>query len=97
MATTYDSNVLSSISSNLLNNLQGGKMTKRNKLSKQEKKILGNYEALRGIKENTILSGGIAKKRKANLDDYDNIGYVDNSDDVDFGLDNGLDNYNKED
>jgi len=71
-------------------------MTKRNKLSKQEKKILSNYEALRGIKENTILSGGIAKKRKANLDDYDNIGYVDNSDDVDFGLDN-YNNYNKED
>ena len=48
---------------------------------------------MRGIKENTILTGGIAKKRKANLDDYDNIGYVDNSDDVDFGLDN-YDNYN---
>lgn len=64
-------------------------MPKRNKLSKAEKKILSNYEALRGIKENTILSGGIAKKRKANLDDYDNVGYVNNStDDVDFGLDN---------
>ena len=59
------------------------------KLTKKEKEILGNYEALRGIKENTILSGGIAKKRKANLDDYDNVGYVNNStDDVDFGLDN---------
>ena len=59
------------------------------KLTKKEKEILGNYEALRGIKENTILSGGIAKKRKANLDDYDNMGYVNNStDDVDFGLDN---------
>ena len=68
-------------------------MPKR-KLSKKEKKILNNYEALRGIKENTILSGGIAKKRKANLDDYDNIGYVDNSNDIDFGLDNY--NNNKE-
>ena len=59
------------------------------KLTKKEKEILSNYEALRGIKENTILSGGIAKKRKANLDDYDNMGYVNNStDDVDFGLDN---------
>ena len=66
------------------------------KLTKKEKEILNNYEALRGIKENTILSGGRAKKRKANLDDYDNIGYVGNSDDVDFGLDN-YDNYNKED
>ena len=61
------------ISVNLLNNLQGGKHDKKKaKLSKQEKKILSNYEALRGIKENTILSGGIAKKRKASLDDYDN-------------------------
>ena len=64
------------------------------KLTKKEKEILTNYEALRGIKENTILTGGIAKKRKANLDDYDNMGYVDNStNDVDFGLDN-YDNYN---
>ena len=71
-------------------------MTKR-KLTKKEKEILNNYEALRGIKENTILSGGIAKKRKANLDDYDNMSLVDNStNDVDFGLDN-YDNYNKED
>jgi len=92
VATTYDNNVYSSSSVNLLNNLQGGKMTKRNKLSKQEKKILGNYEALRGIKENTILSGGIAKKRKANLDEYDKQGYEDNQHDIDFGLDN----YNKE-
>ena len=67
----------------------------RKKLTKKEKKILSNYEALRGIKENTILSGGIAKKRKASLDDYDNIGYVDNSNDIDFGLDNY--NNNKED
>jgi len=67
------------------------------KLTKKEKEILTNYEALRGIKENTILSGGIAKKRKASLDDYDNMGYVDNStNDVDFGLDN-YNNYNKED
>ena len=66
----------------------------RKKLTKKEKKILSNYEALRGIKENTILSGGIAKKRKASLDDYDNIGYVDNSNDIDFGLENY--NNNKE-
>ena len=64
------------------------------KLTTKEKEILNNYEALRGIKENTILSGGRAKKRKANLDDYDNIGYVDNSNDIDFGLDNY--NNNKE-
>ena len=68
-------------------------MTKRNKLSKKEKKILGNYEALRGIKEDTILSGGIAKKRKPSLDEYDTQGYEDNQHDIDFGLDN----YNKED
>ena len=68
-------------------------MPKR-KLTKKEKEILTNYEALRGIKENTILTGGIAKKRKANLDDYDNMSLVDNStNDVDFGLDN-YDNYN---
>ena len=71
-------------------------MPKR-KLTKKEKEILTNYEALRGIKENTILSGGIAKKRKPTLDDYDNISLVDNStNDVDFGLDN-YNNYNKED
>jgi len=69
-------------------------MTKRNKLSKQEKKILGNYEALRGIKEDTILSGGIAKRKKASLDEYDTQGYEDNQHDIDFGLNNydNLDN-----
>ena len=61
-------------------------MTKRNKLSKQEKKILTNYEALRGIKENTILSGGIAKRKKASLDEYDTQGYEDNQEDIDFGI-----------
>ena len=69
----------------------------RKKLTKKEKKILSNYEALRGIKENTILSGGIAKKRKASRDDYDNIGYVDNSNDIDFGLDNYNNNNKEED
>ena len=93
MATTCNSNVLSSISVNLLNNLQGGKMTKRNKLSKQEKKILGNYEALRGIKEDTILHGGKVVLKRASLDEYDTQGYEDNQHDIDFGLDN----YNKED
>ena len=68
-------------------------MTKRNKLSKQEKKILSNYEALRGIKENTILSGGIAKRKKASLDEYDTQGDEDNLDDINFGLHN----YDKED
>ena len=63
LATISINRLWNIFSVNLLNNLQGGKMTKRNKLSKQEKKILSNYEALRGIKENTILSGGIAKKR----------------------------------
>ena len=63
------------------------------KLTKQEKKILTNYEALMGIKEDTILSGGIAKRKKASLDEYDTQGYEDNQHDIDFGLDN----YNKED
>jgi len=68
-------------------------MPKRNKLSKAEKKILTNYEALRGIKENTILNGGKVVLKKASLDDYDNQGYEDNQENIDFGLDN----YNKED
>ena len=68
-------------------------MTKRNKLSKQEKKILGNYEALRGIKEDTILSGGITVLKKASLDEYDTQGEEDNLDDINFGLHN----YDKED
>ena len=68
-------------------------MTKRNKLSKAEKKILNNYEALRGIKENTILNGGKVVLKKASLDEYDNQGYEDNQEDINFGLDN----YNKED
>ena len=63
------------------------------KLTKQEKKILGNFEAMRGIKEDTILSGGIAKRKRASLDEYDTQGYEDNQHDIDFGLDN----YNKED
>ena len=68
-------------------------MPKRNKLSKAEKKILNNYEALRGIKENTILNGGKVVLKKASLDEYDNQGYEDNQEDINFGLDN----YNKED
>ena len=68
-------------------------MTKRNKLSKAEKKILTNYEALRGIKEDTILHGGKVVLKKASLDEYDTQGYEDNQHDIDFGLDN----YNKED
>jgi len=63
-------------------------MTKREKLSKKEKKILNNYEAMFGIKEDTILSGGIAKRRKPTLDEYDNVGYEDNQHDLDWGLDN---------
>ena len=68
-------------------------MPKRNKLSKAEKKILTNYEALRGIKEHTILNGGKVVLKKASLDEYDNQGYEDNQEDINFGLDN----YNKED
>jgi len=68
-------------------------MTKRNKLSKQEKKILGNFEALRGIKEDTILQGGITVLKKASLDEYDTQGDEDNLDDINFGLHN----YDKED
>ena len=68
-------------------------MIKREALSKKEKKILNNYEAMFGIKEDTILSGGIATRKKASLDEYDTQGYEDNQHDIDFGLDN----YNKED
>ena len=68
-------------------------MTKRNKLSKQEKRILGNYEALRGIKEDTILHGGKVVLKKASLDEYDTQGDEDNLDDINFGLHN----YDKED
>ena len=68
-------------------------MTKREKLSKKEKKILNNYEAMFGIKEDTILHGGKVVLKKASLDEYDTQGYEDNQHDIDFGLDN----YNKED
>ena len=68
-------------------------MTKREKLSKQEKKILNNYEAMFGIKEDTILKGGIAVLKKASLDEYDTQGEEDNLDDINFGLHN----YDKED
>ena len=61
-------------------------MTKRNKLSKAEKKILTNYEALSGIKEDTILNGGKVILKKASLDEYDNQGSEDNQEDIDFGL-----------
>ena len=40
MATTYDSNVLSSISINLLNNLQGGKHEKANKAREENTRQL---------------------------------------------------------
>ena len=63
------------------------------KLTKQEKKILSNYEALRGIKEDTILQGGITVLKKASLDEYDTQGDEDNLDDINFGLHN----YDKED
>ena len=56
------------------------------KLTKQEKKILNNYEAMFGIKEDTILSGGIAKRKKPTLDEYDNQGYEDNTYDLDWNL-----------
>ena len=68
-------------------------MTKREKLSKQEKKILNNYEAMFGIKEDTIFQGGIAVLKKASLDEYDTQGEEDNFDDINFGLHN----YDKED
>ena len=67
-------------------------MLKR-KLTKKEKEILNNYEVLRGIKEDTILHGGKVVLKKASLDEYDNQGYEDNQENIDFGLDN----YNKED
>jgi len=68
-------------------------MTKREKLSKQEKKILNNYEAMFGIKEDTILHGGRVVLKKASLDEYDTQGDEDNLDDINFGLHN----YDKED
>ena len=49
-------------------------MTKRNKLSKAEKKILTNYETLCGIKEDTTLRGGRVILKKASLDEYDTQG-----------------------
>ena len=61
-------------------------MPKRNKLSKAEKKILTNYEALSGIKEDTILRGGRVILKKASLDEYDTQGSEDNQHDIDFGL-----------
>ena len=69
-------------------------MTKREKLSKKEKKILNNYEAMFGIKEDTILHGGRVVLKKASLDEYDTQGSEDNQHDIDFGLNNydNLDN-----
>ena len=90
VAITYDSIVFISNSVNLLTTYKEVSMRK---LTKQEKKILSNYEALRGIKEDTILSGGIATRKKASLDEYDTQGYEDNQHDIDFGLHN----YHKED
>jgi len=68
-------------------------MPKR-KLSKKEKEILSNYDALRGIKEDTILNGGKVILKKASLDEYDTQGSEDNQHDIDFGLNNydNLDN-----
>ena len=60
-------------------------MTKR-KLTKKEKEILTNYEALSGIKEDTILNGGKVILKKASLDEYDNQGSEDNQEDIDFGI-----------
>ena len=68
-------------------------MTKREKLSKQGKKILNNYEAMFGIKEDTVFHGGKAGLKKASLDEYDTQGDEDNLDDINFGLHN----YDKED
>ena len=64
------------------------------KLTKKEKEILSNYDALRGIKEDTILNGGKVILKKASLDEYDNQGFEDNQEDIDFGLNNydNLDN-----
>ena len=92
MATISISRIWNIISVNLLNNLQGGKKPKR-KLSKKEKKILNNYEAMFGIKEDTILHGGRVVLKKASLDEYDTQGDEDNLDDINFGLHN----YDKED
>ena len=62
------------------------------KLTKKEKEILTNYEALSGIKEDTILNGGKVILKKASLDEYDTQGYEDNQHDIEFVLDN----YNNE-
>ena len=65
------------------------------KLTTKEKEILNNYNSFFKIdEERNSLDTGRVINAKPNLDDYDNMGYVDNStNDVDFGLDN-YDNYN---
>ena len=65
------------------------------KLTKEQRvKNIQHNRKLGIINDDTPTSnGGIIVKRKASLDDYDNQGYDDNQDDIDFGLDN----YNKED
>ena len=68
-------------------------MVRREALSKKEKKILNNYEAMFGIKEDTILHSGKVVLKRASLDEYDTQGEEDNFDDINFGLHN----YDKED
>ena len=46
------------------------------------------------INEDKSISGGIAKKRRPTLDEYDNVGYEDNTHDLDWGI---VDHNNKED
>ena len=45
------------------------------------------------INEDKSISGGIAKKRHPTLDEYDNVGYEDNTYDLDWGI---VDYNNKE-
>ena len=45
------------------------------------------------INEDKSISGGIAKKRRPTLDEYDNVGYEDNTEDLDWGI---VDYNNKE-
>ena len=68
-------------------------MVRREALSKKEKKILNNYEAMFGIKEDTILHSGKVVLKRASLDEYDTQGEEDNFDDINFGLHN----YDKDD
>ena len=60
----------------------------RRQTKEERKKIIEHNRKLGIINEDQAISyGSVIVKRKATLDDYDNQGYEDNRDDVDFGQD----------